>query len=92
MPLHDALYIEYPVNDIGRVDLFADCMREAFIYYFEDKKGAGIIRLDANIWGPDYEDGEAVTPGGIHCKKQKIYIDERSVSEYEKFKKFMGEG
>ena len=64
-------------------------MREAFIYFFDDKEGAGLIRLDANIWGPEYKDGDFITPNRLEGKKQKIYIDGRSISEYEKFKKYM---
>ena len=88
-PLHDAAYIEYPSNDLNFVDRFAKAMREAFIFYFEDKEGADLIRLDANIWSPDYEDGDFSTPAGLKGKKQKIYIDERAENEYNKFKKYM---
>ena len=47
-----------------------------------------LIRLDADIWGPDYSEGEFTTPGGIKGKKSPIYIDERSGKEYETFKKY----
>jgi hypothetical protein len=90
-PLHDALYIEYPSDNIEKIDIFAECMRKAFSFYFEDdmKKAAyELIRLDANIWSPDYEDGEISTPKGMICKKQKIYIDERSENEYKRFSKY----
>jgi len=89
MPLHDALYIEYPSDNHALIDTFAKEMREAFIHYFDDKEGADLIRLDANIWSPDYEDGYLTTPAGMECKMQNIYIDERSEKEYEKFKKYM---
>ncbi len=89
-PLHDALYIEYDSNKPEQVDLFAKCMAEAFGFYFEDPRLAEeLIRLDADVWSPDYEDGELVTPGGLKCKMQKVYVDERAVNEYEKFKKYM---
>ena len=90
-PLHDALYIEYPSDKLGYVDTFARCMREAFTYYFDDKEGADLIRLDANAWSPDYSDNTFSTPMGVDgkMKMQKIDIDERSVKEYEKFKKYM---
>lgn len=90
MPLHDALYIEYDSSDLSQVDNFASRMREAFGFYFENRKLAcDLIRLDANIWSPDYEEGEFQTPNGIIGKKQKIYIDERATVEYEKFRKYM---
>jgi hypothetical protein len=88
--LHDALYVEYPSNDLSKVDLMARCMIDAFKFYFEDKEGAGLVRLDADIWSPDYpsEQGYVDTPGGIPCKRQQQYIDERSVNEFNKFKKY----
>jgi len=88
-PLHDALYIEYPSLSLDHINTFAECMREAFIYYFDDKEAANLIRLDANIWSPDYKDGNMILDNGMELKTQKIYIDERAVSEYEKFKKYM---
>jgi DNA polymerase-1 len=88
-PLHDAAYHEYPSIKLEDVDTFAECMREAFIFYFDDKEGANLIRLDINIWSTDYEDGDFITPGGLEGKMQKIYIDERAAKEYEKFKKYM---
>lgn len=87
-PLHDAGYCEYPSIKLEDVDKFAECMREAFIFYFEDKEGANLIRLDINIWSPDYEDGEFTTPGGLKGKMQKVYIDERAETEYLRFKKY----
>lgn len=90
-PLHDALYSEYLSQDFSAIDLLAESMKKAFVYYFDDdmKEHASLIRLDANVWSPDYEDGYFTTPKGLHVKSQKIYIDERSVSEYERFKKYM---
>lgn len=90
-PLHDAGYIEYPSGRLDLVDLFAKCMRDAFCFYFEDKEGADLIRLDANIWSPDYEDGDFTTPRGLEGKKQKVYIDERAEKEYLRFKKYWEE-
>ena len=91
-PLHDALYIEYPSLRTDQVDIFAECMKEAFAFYFEGdikKQAMDLIRLDGNVWSPDYHDGELETPAGMKCKMQKVYIDERAASEYEKFKKYM---
>ena len=87
-PLHDALYIEYDSEDLHAIDTLSDCMREAFLYFFDDKEAAGLIGLDANIWSPDYKDGQYLTPKGMSVKGQTIYIDERSESEYQRFSKY----
>jgi len=86
-PLHDALYIEIESKRLDKVDLFAKCMKDAFVYFFENEN-AKEIKLDGDIWGPDHTDGELVTPGGMTLKSQQYYIDERSVSEYKKFSKY----
>ena len=66
-------------------------MREAFGYYFKGamkKKALELIRMDAVIWSPDYEEGDFVTPNGLTGQKYKQYIDNRSKAEYEKFSKY----
>ena len=73
-PLHDALYIEYNSDDTGAVPLFKMCMRDAFTHFFHKKKKASMIRLDVFKWGPDCEN--------------KLYIDERSKEDYERFSKY----
>lgn len=89
-PLHDALYIEYNSSDTYNIDRFADCMRKAFGFYFKDSEAvAKDIRLDCDVWSPDYSNGVLTTPNGVKCKMQNKYIDERSINEYEKFKKYM---
>jgi len=89
-PLHDALYIEYDSFDFFSIDIFSDCMREAFGYFFEDSLAVSKdIRLDCDTWSSDYSYGNYISPGGIVCKGQQIYIDERSKSEYDRFKKYM---
>ena len=90
--LHDAGYIEYDSRDLKSIDVLRQCMREAFSFYFEGETKTlayDLIQFDIDIWSPDYEDGEATTPEGHKCKMQKIYKDERSLSEYERFKKYM---
>ena len=90
--LHDACYIEFDSDNLKDVDTLKHCMREAFSHYFEGetkKLAHDLIKFDVNIWSPDYEDGEFTTPGGITGKKQKVYIDERSVNEYKRFSKYM---
>lgn len=88
-PLHDALYVEYDSGNYGAIDLLAQCMREAFTHYYTDKDSANLIRLDANTWSPDYADEHITTPNGMSVKQQSVYIDERSVDEYAKFKKYL---
>ena len=90
--LHDAVYIEYDFDDLSAIDTLQECMRVAFAWYFEGElktKALELIQFDIDIWGPDYTDGESITPQGNICKRQTIYIDPRSASEYEKFKKYM---
>lgn len=69
--LHDALYIQFDVGDEWKLKLLADCMREAFVFYFKGKEiayegdlvDAGDlaknIRLDPKAWSLDYDlDGD----------------------------------
>jgi len=91
IPLHDAAYIEFPAKELWRIDTLAECMMEAFGYYFKDpttREWSQAIRLDYDVWGPDFTDGHVVTPGGRKVKTQKIYVDPRGKTEYERFKKF----
>jgi hypothetical protein len=88
-PLHDADYIEYNSYDWGAITTLKDCMKEAFVSFFPDQiEEASLIRLDVDTWGPDYVEG---MENPVGAKVQKIYIDERSISEYERFKKYMEE-
>lgn len=93
LTLHDALYIEFDTGDLRAMDILAECMKEAFMFYFNDdvRKKAEFIRLDANIWSKDLSDGNFKTPKGMEGKQQNIYIDERSEKEYEKFSKYFSE-
>lgn len=92
--LHDALYIEYDYKDFDKLDIFADCMRDAFAEYFVGQSMADYdiahenIRLDLDVWSPNYPIGDFETPGGMPGKMQKLYIDERAETEYHKFKQY----
>lgn len=90
IPLHDALYIEYQTDQEYKVDWLQECMREAFCHYFtgDQKNWADAIRMDADIWGPDQEEGTGETPGGLKYKRQKIYIDPRAKAEYDRFSQY----
>jgi len=91
--LHDAIYIEFEIDDVWAMDILAKAMKEAFCFYFEGemKTQAEMIRLDGYVWGPDFPEEEGIykTWEGIECNRQQIYIDERAGEEYEKFKKFL---
>lgn len=100
--LHDALYIEYDSWDLKAMDILYECMREAFIYYFDDKKSASMIRLDGFTWSPDYSENEILNKGGTHNFKIKtpngleidiadMYVDERAISEFNQFSKYFND-
>ena len=99
--LHDAIYIEYDMGDTDNnvyPNTLARCMDEAFRYYFDDAtKEKATVRLDADIWSPDFSDDISKysttyeSPFGSYklpCKLQRTYIDERSISDYKKFSKY----
>lgn len=103
LTLHDALYIEYDSGDFAAIDKLKKAMHDGFTHYFKDKKKASVIRLDGFSWSPDYpvpevklnDKGEeykeyaaVTTPGGEEIEIANLYIDERSVSEYEQFSKY----
>lgn len=96
--LHDALYIEYDVGNEKAIELLAECMDEAFRFYFGHKvKHLANIRLDADIWGPSYEDNvikwetSYTTKYGtfkLPVKQQRTYIDKRAEKDYNYFSKY----
>lgn len=89
--LHDALYILSPAEKIKEdMDTLRDCMRLAFIEYFNDqqKPDAAMIRMDGKIWGPDLEEGQVVTDKGFKLETSRYHIDPRSKKEYAQFQRF----
>lgn len=92
IPLHDALYAQIKYGDWGQIDLLADCMIEAFRFYFMNDPVAyersKAIRIDIDVWGPGLTEGEKQTPKKRKVKTQKVYIDPRAKSEYERFSKY----
>jgi len=90
LTLHDAIYIELDSSDLESVSKLADCMDEAFRYYFSDSiKPIADVGLDGGLWSPDFHFYEAeVKVGKAELKKQQIYIDGRSKREYEQFKRY----
>ncbi len=92
IPLHDALYIEYPSDQPEKIDQLAEAMLEGFSHYFRNDERifqwSKAIRLDLDAWGPDLVDGKFTTPAGREVKSQSIYVDPRAKSEYERFSRY----
>lgn len=92
IPLHDALYIEYPAHQPEKLDQLADAMLEGFSHYFRNDpttyEWSKAIRLDLDAWGPDLVEGKTTTPAGREVKFQKIYVDPRAQSEFLRFSRY----
>jgi hypothetical protein len=91
--LHDALYIECDLDNYEEsAILLANCMDDATKYYFEgDLKEKANVRLDADVWGHDLEEGYKEVKyqnGVLPIVTKDKYIDPRSKKEYEFFKKY----
>lgn len=87
--LHDAIYIQYALGNERDITVLANCMREAFSHYFVgDVSKYAKVGLDANCWSPEYTDGYFNMEGLGKVKKQSLYIDERSIKEYQQFSKY----
>jgi len=87
LTLHDALYCEFDLGDYkeGMITL-GKCMQEAFKFYSEDQSIN--IGLDANVWGPDLQNGYYDCDYLGQVKQQDIYVDDRSIEEYQTFKEY----
>lgn len=88
--LHDALYIMFDSDDLGAMDTLKRCMKEAFVFYYDDslKEKASLIRMDGKAWSLDYEDGEMITKDNFKIEVQKIFVDKRSKKQYDVFSKY----
>jgi hypothetical protein len=97
--LHDAIYIEYDSMNGAPPILLARCMDMAFRYYFpQDIKPKATVRLDADIWSPDFRENKYKAEYGtafgyyeLPVKMQQTYIDERSLDDYNKFSEYFEE-
>jgi hypothetical protein len=100
--LHDALYAEFDTGDFKAVEGFAEAMILGFgkaVGYGEGVariKPPVMIRLDGAVWGYGLADEKreiVCRPLGIETrvpvKVSERYIDGRSKSDFEKFKKYM---
>jgi len=92
LPLHDALYAELDLEDWDSVEVFQDCMLDAFIFYFKgvQKEYAAEILIDTEIWGPEVDEGR-IRIGGMDVECEKIHADKRSLEEYNIFKKYFSQ-
>jgi hypothetical protein len=89
IPLHDALYIEYPSMRVEYIDTLSDCMVRAFRESYPDNPKADLIRLDIETWSSDYEPQVFRTPENREVVMEKFHIDPRGRAEYERYKKYM---
>lgn len=90
IPLHDALYFEVDLNDWEAVGVAMKCMKEAFAFDYlgtEVEELAKKVMLDVEVWSPELEKGTKVVDGQ-KVAVDTIHIDERSVEEYEKYKRY----
>lgn len=89
--LHDAVYIEYDSKNLKAPKILGECMQEAFQKCLNTEKE---IRLDYDIWSPDYKGKEDHIKNlvkeklGIDMAVKSIYIDPRGKNEYENFKQY----
>lgn len=88
--LHDALYMEDTVDNLWKIPVFRDCMREAFVFYAPEKfkKQASLIRLDPFAWSPDFLPDTPLEIDGYKVPASNLYLDKRAISEYKKFSKY----
>lgn len=89
--LHDADYMEDDVGQEKKIVTLRECMREAFVDYFDDteiKKLAENIRLDAKAWSPDYKDGDVLDFEGWKVPQYSLHIDPRAKEDYKRFSKY----
>lgn len=93
--LHDAIYFQDKIGNEWKIAALARSMREAFQFYYKGTKYfdvAGKIKLDPYAWSPDYKKDSELK---INWKGERmlvpssnLYIDERAISEYERFSKY----
>lgn len=90
--LHDANYGEAKMSELHHIKILHEAMRDAFAYYFEGTKyheASKKIKLDPKAWGPSFTEGqEEIVVGKIKVPVSKLYIDSRSINDYQKFSKY----
>jgi len=89
--LHDAIYIEDKMDNIGKIIHLRDAMRAGFAHYFEGTKWQEVakkIKLDPKAWGPDFEEKGEITVKDLVVPVSKLYLDSRAISDYNRFCKY----
>lgn len=92
--LHDAIYIEYDSFDFEAINTLYECMFEAFIWHYkgtEMEEYSRLIRMEGETWSPDYDRNTKAPNVKVDLKIEKIHIDERAVSEFNRFNRYMKE-
>lgn len=90
IPLHDALYIEAPLETWKEhAETLRLCMKSASGFYFEGepKQWAENVRMDGEAWGPDLDSG-LVNFDDFKIKTEKVHVDERAERDYKEFSRY----
>lgn len=91
MTLHDAIYVECETKDtVETIRLLKNSMDLGFRYYFENPELAN-CRMDPTVWGPDWNGKTTIKTDLGDVTPYSRYIDERTKSDYEKYKKYFSE-
>lgn len=87
--LHDAIYMEGDVGNEKQILILRDAMMEAFCHWYKHDKelyeGAKLMRLDPFAWSTSYQRDSELVIDGWKVPTSDLYIDERSLVDYEKF-------
>jgi len=88
--LHDAIYIEYPIDKPEMVKVLNDAMIEGFAYYFRGRyhELAKKIKLDPFAWSRNYEPDSEIVVGDYKFPASNLYLDDRALNDYQKFSKY----
>lgn len=84
-PLHDAIYIHYKVGNEIELYNLGLAMREAFCFYFENKKAANLIRLDYSAWSKSYDPSSQIQIKDVTIYTNNLYLDKRAKADFDRF-------
>jgi hypothetical protein len=93
--LHDALYPIAKLRDWSKLDVLAGVMKDSFASVFpQHKEQDRTIRSDLVAWSPEFgpEEKSIVTPKGLKVQLKQLYIDKRSLTDYNTFKHYLTDG
>ncbi len=91
--LHDANFTEASMKNLHHIQVLSEAMRDGFAHFFEGTKYFDVakkIKLDPKAWGPDFPEKGEITVGELKVPVSRLYVDERSIKDYQKFSKFFG--